>query len=511
MFDNNTIQQLKQYFTMLEGPVVFRATLGNDDHSAKMRSFLEEVTSLSDLLHFEETTGGRTPQFTVDQSEQKSGIVFAGLPMGHEFASFILAVLQVSGREPKIEEDQRKQIEAITESLHFETYISLTCQNCPDVVQALNIMAVLNPNISHTMIEGGTFQKEAENRNILAVPTVFLNKEEFSNGRASLAQLLKKIPTAKKEAFKAREPFDMLVVGGGPAGASAAIYAARKGIRTGLLANEFGGQVMETLTIENIIGTPKTEGPKFMAEVKQHVEEYEVDLISGEIATGIHNDGIVTIDLENGGQLQSKAVVLATGAHWRNLNIPGEAEFKNKGVAYCPHCDGPLFAGKDVAVVGGGNSGIEAALDLAGICNHVYVLEFLPTLKADKILQERLLELTNVTIILNAQTTSINGTDRVESLSYRQRETGVEETISVAGAFILIGLQPNTKWLEDTAVTLNERGEIVTASDGATNVAGIFAAGDCTDSRYKQIIIAMGSGATAALGAFDYLIRQGSK
>lgn len=511
MFDNNTIQQLKQYFTMLEGPVVFRATLGNDDHSAKMRSFLEEVTSLSDLLHFEETTGGRTPQFTVDQSEQKSGIVFAGLPMGHEFASFILAVLQVSGREPKIEEDQRKQIEAITESLHFETYISLTCQNCPDVVQALNIMAVLNPNISHTMIEGGTFQKEAENRNILAVPTVFLNKEEFSNGRASLAQLLKKIPTAKKEAFKAREPFDMLVVGGGPAGASAAIYAARKGIRTGLLANEFGGQVMETLTIENIIGTPKTEGPKFMAEVKQHVEEYEVDLISGEIATGIHNDGIVTIDLENGGQLQSKAVVLATGAHWRNLNIPGEAEFKNKGVAYCPHCDGPLFAGKDVAVVGGGNSGIEAALDLAGICNHVYVLEFLPTLKADKILQERLLELTNVTIILNAQTTSINGTDRVESLSYRQRKTGVEETISVAGAFILIGLQPNTKWLEDTAVTLNERGEIVTASDGATNVAGIFAAGDCTDSRYKQIIIAMGSGATAALGAFDYLIRQGSK
>lgn len=511
MFDNNTIQQLKQYFTMLEGPVVFRATLGNDDHSAKMRSFLEEVTSLSDLLHFEETTGGRTPQFTVDQSEQKSGIVFAGLPMGHEFASFILAVLQVSGREPKIEEDQRKQIEAITESLHFETYISLTCQNCPDVVQALNIMAVLNPNISHTMIEGGTFQKEAENRNILAVPTVFLNEEEFSNGRATLAQLLKKIPTAKKEVFKAREPFDMLIVGGGPAGASAAIYAARKGIRTGLLANEFGGQVMETLTIENIIGTPKTEGPKFMAEVKQHVEEYEVDLISGEIATGIHNDGIVTIDLENGGQLQSKAVVLATGAHWRNLNIPGEAEFKNKGVAYCPHCDGPLFAGKDVAVVGGGNSGIEAALDLAGICNHVYVLEFLPTLKADKILQERLLELTNVTIILNAQTTSINGTDRVESLSYRQRETGVEETISVAGAFILIGLQPNTKWLDDTAVTLNERGEIVTASDGATNVAGIFAAGDCTDSRYKQIIIAMGSGATAALGAFDYLIRQGSK
>lgn len=511
MFDNNTIQQLKQYFTMLEGPVVFRATLGNDDHSAKMRSFLEEVTSLSDLLHFEETTGGRTPQFTVDQSEQKSGIVFAGLPMGHEFASFILAVLQVSGREPKIEEDQRKQIEAITESLHFETYISLTCQNCPDVVQALNIMAVLNPNISHTMIEGGTFQKEAENRNILAVPTVFLNEEEFSNGRATLAQLLKKIPTAKKEVFKAREPFDMLIVGGGPAGASAAIYAARKGIRTGLLANEFGGQVMETLTIENIIGTPKTEGPKFMAEVKQHVEEYEVDLISGEIATGIHNDGIVTIDLENGGQLQSKAVVLATGAHWRNLNIPGEAEFKNKGVAYCPHCDGPLFAGKDVAVVGGGNSGIEAALDLAGICNHVYVLEFLPTLKADKILQERLLELTNVTIILNAQTTSINGTDRVESLSYRQRETGVEEIISVAGAFILIGLQPNTKWLEDTAVTLNERGEIVIASDGATNVSGIFAAGDCTDSRYKQIIIAMGSGATAALGAFDYLIRQGSK
>lgn len=509
MLDNNTIQQLKQYLTMLDGPVVFHATLGNDENSAKMKTFLEEVTALSELLHFDEVSDGRTPQFSVDQPDKKSGIVFAGLPMGHEFASFILAVLQVSGRQPKIEEAELKQIEAITEPLHFETFISLTCQNCPDVVQALNIMAVLNPNISHTMIEGGTYKEEAESRNILAVPTVFLNGEEFSNGRATLMQLLKKIPSLKKEAFTPRDPFDVLVVGGGPAGASAAIYAARKGIRTGLLANEFGGQVLETLTIENIIGTPKTEGPKFMGEVKQHVQEYDVDLISGEMATGIQADEMVRIDLENGEQLHSKAVILATGARWRNLNIPGEAEFKNKGVAYCPHCDGPLFAGKDVAVVGGGNSGIEAAIDLAGICNHVYVLEFLPTLKADKILQERLLELPNVTVILNAQTTSINGTDRVESLSYQQRETGVEETISVAGAFILIGLQPNTKWLENTAVNLNERGEIITAIDGATNVTGVFAAGDCTDSRYKQIIIAMGSGATAALGAFDYLIRKG--
>lgn len=509
MLDNNTIQQLKQYLTMLEGPVVFNASLGSDENSNKMKEFLVEVTALSDLLSFEEVAGLRKPQFAVDQPDQTSGITFAGLPLGHEFASFILAVLQVSGRAPKIDEADYQQIEGITETLHFETFISLTCQNCPDVVQALNIMAVLNPNISHTMIEGGAFKEEVETKNILAVPTVFLNGEEFSSGRATLAQLLKKIPTTQKVDFKARDPFDVLVVGGGPAGASAAIYAARKGIRTGLLANEFGGQVLETLTIENIIGTPKTKGPKFMAEVKQHVEEYDVDLIDGQIATSIQKDDLVTLNLENGATLQSKAVVLATGAHWRNLNIPGEAKFKNKGVAYCPHCDGPLFAGKDVAVVGGGNSGIEAAIDLAGICHHVYVLEFLSELKADKILQERLGELHNVTVILNAETMSIDGDDKVAGLTYRKRETGEKESLAVAGAFILIGLQPNTKWLESTAVNLNERGEIITAADGSTNVAGIFAAGDCTDSRYKQIIIAMGSGATAALGAFDYLIRQG--
>ncbi|BCA85687.1 putative NADH oxidase/alkyl hydroperoxidase reductase [Enterococcus saigonensis] len=509
MLDNNTIQQLKQYLTMLEGPVVFRASLGTDENSDKMREFLLEVTALSHLLTLEEVTGTRKPQFAVDRPDYASGIIFAGLPLGHEFASFILAVLQVSGRVPKISEEDYKQIEAINDPLHFETFISLTCQNCPDVVQALNIMAVLNPNIRHTMIEGGTFKEEVEAKNILAVPTVFLNGVEFSSGRGTLTQLLKKIPTNEKKEFKNRDPFDILVVGGGPAGASAAIYAARKGIKTGLLANEFGGQVLETLSIENIIGTPKTQGTKFMAEVKQHVEEYDVDLISGEVATSIQKDDLVTVNLENGANIQSKAVILATGAHWKNLGIPGEDEFKNKGVAYCPHCDGPLFAGKDVAVIGGGNSGIEAAIDLAGICRHVYVLEFLPELKADKILQERLAGIENVTVILNAETTSITGTDRVESLTYRKRETGEKESISVAGTFILIGLQPNTKWLENTPIALNNRKEVITAADGATNVAGIFAAGDCTDSRYKQIIIAMGSGATAALGAFDYLIRQG--
>lgn len=506
--DKGIKDQLTQYLAMLEADVVFTASLGADEGSAKVRDFLTEIAEMSPKISMQEQSLERTPSFSIEQPGKTSGIVFAGLPLGHEFTSFILALLQVSGRPPKIDEALQKRIKAIDRPLYFETYVSLTCHNCPDVVQALNIMAVLNPNIRHTMIEGGMFKDEIDQKKIMAVPTVFLDNEEFASGRQTIEQLLEKAagPTSK-EAFTDKEVFDVLVVGGGPAGGSAAIYAARKGIKTGMVAETFGGQVMETLGIENMIGTLYTEGPKLMRQVEDHVNEYQVDVMKGQRAKDIRRNEFVEVELENGAILQTKTAILATGARWRNINVPGEKEFKNKGVAYCPHCDGPLFAGKEVAVIGGGNSGIEAAIDLAGMAKHVYVLEFLPELKADLVLQKRLQTLDNVTVITNAATKEITGSDHVEQLTYTDRASNGEFTLAVEGVFILIGLMPNTEWLQDRIV-LNQRNEIVVDKQGATNIEGVFAAGDCTDSAYKQIIISMGSGATAALGAFDHLIRS---
>ncbi len=506
--DKGIKDQLTQYLAMLEADVVFTASLGTDEGSAKVRDFLTEIAEMSPKISMQEQSLERTPSFSIEQPGKTSGIVFAGLPLGHEFTSFILALLQVSGRPPKIDEALQKRIKAIDRPLYFETYVSLTCHNCPDVVQALNIMAVLNPNIRHTMIEGGMFKDEIDQKKIMAVPTVFLDNEEFASGRQTIEQLLEKAagPTSK-EAFTDKEVFDVLVVGGGPAGGSAAVYAARKGIKTGMVAETFGGQVMETLGIENMIGTLYTEGPKLMRQVEDHVNEYQVDVMKGQRAKDIRRNEFVEVELENGAVLQTKTAILATGARWRNINVPGEKEFKNKGVAYCPHCDGPLFAGKEVAVIGGGNSGIEAAIDLAGMAKHVYVLEFLPELKADLVLQKRLQTLDNVTVITNAATKEITGSDHVEQLTYTDRASNGEFTLAVEGVFILIGLMPNTEWLQDRIV-LNQRNEIVVDKQGATNIEGVFAAGDCTDSAYKQIIISMGSGATAALGAFDHLIRS---
>ncbi|WP_461203440.1 alkyl hydroperoxide reductase subunit F [Enterococcus sp. N342-3-1-2] len=506
--DKGIKDQLTQYLAMLEADVVFTASLGADEGSAKVRDFLTEIAEMSPKISMQEQSLERTPSFSIEQPGKTSGIVFAGLPLGHEFTSFILALLQVSGRPPKIDAALQKRIKAIDRPLYFETYVSLTCHNCPDVVQALNIMAVLNSNIRHTMIEGGMFKDEIDQKKIMAVPTVFLDNEEFASGRQTIEQLLEKAagPTSK-EAFTDKEVFDVLVVGGGPAGGSAAVYAARKGIKTGMVAETFGGQVMETLGIENMIGTLYTEGPKLMRQVEDHVNEYQVDVMKGQRAKDIRRNEFVEVELDNGAILQTKTAILATGARWRNINVPGEKEFKNKGVAYCPHCDGPLFAGKEVAVIGGGNSGIEAAIDLAGMAKHVYVLEFLPELKADLVLQKRLQTLDNVTVITNAATKEITGSDHVEQLTYTDRASNGEFTLAVEGVFILIGLMPNTEWLQDRIV-LNQRNEIVVDKQGATNIEGVFAAGDCTDSAYKQIIISMGSGATAALGAFDHLIRS---
>ncbi len=507
ILDENLRSQLLPYMDLLENPIILKVDADDSENGQKINEFTDELASLSDLISKEKTNLNHKPAFSIER-EDVSGLVFSGLPLGHELNSLVLALVQVSGRPPRIEQELIEQIKAIKTSLHFDTYVSLTCHNCPDVVQALNTMTILNPNISHTMIEGGMFQAEVEAKGIMAVPAVFKNGEEFHSGRASLEELLEKITGPESsDSFAEKEPYDVLVVGGGPAGASAAIYAARKGIRTGLIAERFGGQPLETLGIENLIGTPYIEGVQLGRQLEEHVKKYPVDLMNLQKAVKLEKKDLIEVSLANGATLKSKAVILSTGARWRDLGIPGEQRFKNKGVAYCPHCDGPLFSGKDVAVIGGGNSGIEAAIDLAGLVDHVTVLEFLPELKADKILQKKLASLTNVTVLTNVETKEILGDEQVTGLNYQVR--GSKETIhlELAGVFVLIGLVPNTQWLEGT-IDLTDRHEIVTDKVGATNIPGVFAAGDCTDTVYKQIIVSMGSGATASLGAFDYLIRN---
>ncbi|CAI9394075.1 MULTISPECIES: alkyl hydroperoxide reductase subunit F [Bacillaceae] len=508
LLDNEIKGQLNQYLQMMEGDVVLKVSAGSDDVSRDMLALVDELATMSSHIKVEKTQLERTPSFSVNRVGEDTGITFAGIPLGHEFTSLVLALLQVSGRAPKIDQKAIDQIKAIKGDYRFESYISLTCHNCPDVVQALNVMSLLNPGITHTMIDGAAFKEEVESKDIMAVPTVFLNGESFGSGRMSLEEILAKMgSTADASEFADKDPFDVLVVGGGPAGASAAIYAARKGIRTGIVAERFGGQIMDTLAIENFISVKQTEGPKLAASLEEHVKEYNIDVMNLQRAKRLEKKGLIEIELENGAVLKSKSVILSTGARWRNVGVPGEAEFKNKGVAYCPHCDGPLFTGKDVAVIGGGNSGIEAAIDLAGIVKHVTVLEFMSELKADSVLQERLYSLPNVTVLKNVQTKEITGTDKVDGITYIERETGEEKHVELAGVFVQIGLVPNTDWLEGT-VERNRMGEILVDKHGATSLPGVFAAGDCTDSAYKQIIISMGSGATASLGAFDYLIRN---
>jgi len=500
--------QLAQYLQLMENDIVLKVSAGDDQVSRDMLALVDELATMSSKIKVEKTRLERTPSFSVNRIGEDTGVTFAGVPLGHEFTSLVLALLQVSGRPPKVDQAVIDQIKNIKGTYHFESYVSLTCHNCPDVVQALNVMSVLNPNISHTMIDGAAFKDEVEQKGIMAVPTVFLNGEPFASGRMSLEEILAKLgSTPDASAFAEKEPFDVLVVGGGPAGATAAIYAARKGIRTGIVAERFGGQILDTLGIENFISVKYTEGPKLAASLEEHVKHYNVDIMNLQRAKRLEKKDLIEVELENGAVLKSKTVILATGARWRNLGVPGEAEFKNKGVAYCPHCDGPLFEGKHVAVIGGGNSGIEAAIDLAGIAKHVTVLEFAPELKADAVLQDRLYSLPNVTVIKNAQTKEITGTDKVDGITYIDRATGEEHHIELQGVFVQIGLVPNTEWLEGV-VERNRFGEIIVDKRGATNVPGVFAAGDCTDSAYKQIIISMGSGATAALGAFDYLIRN---
>lgn len=508
MLDDDIKKQLAEYLQLLENDVLIKTSTGSDSISNDMAALMDELTALSPRIKTEQVKLPRTPSFTINRMEEDFGVTFAGIPLGHEFTSLVLALLQVSGRAPKVDGKLIDQVKSIKGEYHFETYISLSCHNCPEVVQALNLMSILNPGITHTMIDGAAFKEEAESKNIMAVPTVLLNGEEFGSGRMTLEEILGKLGSGPDMSeFEKKEPFDILVIGGGPAGASAAIYAARKGIRTGIVAERFGGQVRETLGIENLISVGYTEGPRLAEVLEQHVSNYDVDIMSAQRARRLERKELIEVELENGAVLKSKAVILSTGARWRNVGIPGEEEFKNKGVAYCPHCDGPLYKGKHVAVIGGGNSGIEAAIDLAGIASHVTVFEFMPELKADDILQKRLYSLPNITVLKNVQTKEITGTDKVNGITYMERESGAVHHMVLQGVFVQIGLIANTDWLGET-IERNRIGEVIVDSRNATSLPGVFAAGDCTDSAYKQIVISMGSGASAALSAFDYLIRN---
>ncbi len=500
--------QLASYLELLESDILIKVSVGDDSVSKEMSELIDEIVAMTSKIKRDNTTLARTPSFSVNRLKEDTGVTFAGIPLGHEFTSLVLALLQVSGRAPKVEEKLIDQVKKMKGEYHFETYISLSCHNCPEVVQALNLMSILNPGITHTMIDGAAFKTEVESKNVMAVPSIYLNGEFFGSGRMVLEEILAKLGTAPDAAeFEEKAPYDVLVIGGGPSGASAAIYAARKGIRTGIVAERFGGQVRDTLGIENFIGTKYTQGPKLAESLEAHVKDYDVDVMSLQRAKRLEKKELIEVELENGAILKSKTVIISTGARWRNVGVPGEAEFKNKGVAYCPHCDGPLFKDKDVAVIGGGNSGIEAAIDLAGVVKHVTVLEFMPELKADAVLQERLYSLPNVTVYKNVQTKEITGTDKVNGITFVDRATSEEHHVELQGVFVQIGLVASTEWLGDT-VERNRMGEILVDTHNATSLPGVFAAGDCTNSPYKQIIISMGSGATAALSAFDYLIRN---
>ncbi|MET0594890.1 MAG: alkyl hydroperoxide reductase subunit F [Polyangiaceae bacterium] len=515
MLDQEMKSQLAAYLEYLKRPIQITASLDDSDASRELRSLLEDIAAASSnvtVVEGEADSGERRPSFAIHRPGEPARVRFAGLPLGHEFTSLVLALLHVGGHPPKVSQETLDQVERLEGTYRFEVYFSQSCQNCPDVVQALNLISARNPNVSHVAIDGALFRSEVEERQIMAVPTIYLNGEKFGQGRMELDEILAKIDKGagarKARELSSKAPFVLLVVGGGPAGASAAIYAARKGIRTGLVADRFGGQVADTLGIENFISIAETEGPKLVAALESHVGAYPVDIMKHEQAKRLTRGDFIQIELASGATLSARSVVIATGAKWRDLRVPGESEYRTRGVTYCPHCDGPLFKGKRVAVVGGGNSGVEAAIDLAGVVAHVTLLEFADQLKADDILQRKLKSLPNVDIVLSARTTEIVGDGKqVVGLQYEDRNTSESKSLAIAGVFVQVGLSPNTQWLEGSGVDLTKFAEIVVDDHGRTSVPGVFAAGDVTTVPYKQIIIAAGDGAKASLGAFDYLIR----
>ena len=514
MLDTNMQTQLKGYLERLTRPIEIVASVDDGASSTEMLELLTDIASLSDLVTVDvlRDDAQLKPSFAVREPGTPARVRFAGIPMGHEFTSLVLALLQVGGYPPKVDAALIEQIRAIEGNLEFETFISLSCQLCPDVVQALNLMAVLNPNVRHTMIDGSLFQAEVDRRQVMAVPTVYLNGRPFGQGRLELEEIVAKLDSGAAERGAARltakATFDVLVIGGGPAGAAAAIYAARKGIRTGIAAERFGGQLLDTVGVENFISVKETDGPRLATGLEQHVRQYDVDIMNLQRAEALIPGDVIEVRFAGGASLKSRSVIIATGARWREINVPGEREYRNRGVAYCPHCDGPLYKNKRVAVIGGGNSGVEAAIDLAGIVSHVTLVEYDPQLRADAVLTRKLHSLANVTVITNAQTTEVVGDgQRVTALHYKERQSGALRTVDLAGVFVQIGLVPNTDWLKGV-VKLSPRGEVEVDARGQTSVPGVFAAGDCTVVPYKQIVIAVGEGAKASLSAFDHLIRS---
>ncbi|OYY89512.1 MAG: alkyl hydroperoxide reductase subunit F [Sphingomonas sp. 28-66-16] len=515
MLDANLTQQLKAYLVNIKQPIELVASVGDDAKSREMATLLDEIAALSDQIAVVAGDDKRVPSFMIRRVGTDIGIRFAGLPMGHEFTSLVLALLQVGGHPSKAAQELLDQVRALDGDYHFESYFSQSCQNCPDVVQALNLMAVLNPRITHTAIDGALFKDEVDARKVMAVPTVFLNDALFGQGRMELEQIVAKLDSGAEarvaRQIAAKDPFEVLIVGGGPAGGAAAIYTARKGIRTGIVAERMGGQVLDTMGIENFISVSHTEGPKLAAELERHVRDYDVDIMTLQTATKLipaeREGGLHTIEFASGAELKARTVILTTGARWRQMGVPGEDQYRNKGVAYCPHCDGPFYRGKRVAVIGGGNSGVEAAIDLAGIVAHVTLVEYDSQLRADAVLQRKLSSLGNVTVIKSALTTEVHGDgEKVTGLAYLDRTTGEHHEVALEGIFVQIGLVPNTEWLTGT-IALSQRGEIEIGHRGETSIPGVFAAGDATTEPYKQIVVAMGAGATSGLAAFDYLIR----
>ncbi len=512
MLDATLKKQLQAYLEKVVQPIELVASLDDSPKAREMDELLREIAELSNKITVRQEANERTPSFAINRVGTDVGVRFAGIPLGHEFTSLVLALLHVGGHTIKLEQAVIDQIAALDGDYVFETYISLSCHNCPEVVQALNTMSVINPRIKVVTIDGGVFKQEVESKQILAVPMMFLNGQHFGQGRTSVEEILSKIDVSggakKAAALSEKEAFDVLIVGGGPAGAAAAIYAARKGIRTGVLADRFGGQVLDTLAIENYVSLKATDGPKFAVALEEHVKDYDVDIMNTQRASKVVGGSLIEVHTESGAVLKSKSVIIATGARWREINVPGEKEYKNHGVAYCPHCDGPLFKGKRVSVIGGGNSGVEAAIDLAGLVKEVTLIEFGNELRADAVLQRKLMSLPNVKVIKSAQTTEIHGDGKiVNGLSYKDRNTGAIHRIDLEGVFVQIGLIPNSEFLKGS-IDLSAHGEIEIDARGHTSMPGVFAAGDVTTVPFKQIVIAVGEGAKASLAAFDYLIRQ---
>ena len=515
MLDNQVKEQLKNYLAKLVNPIEIVASINDTPKSREMTALLQDIAELSTKITLIEKADDnkRSPSFSINRPDGSVDLRFAGIPMGHEFTSLVLALLQVGGYPPKVEPDVIEQIRNLEGKYEFETYISLSCQNCTEVVQALNLMAVLNPNISHVMIDGSIYQDEVNERHIMAVPSIFMNGQEFGQGRMNIKEILAKVDTgsSKREAEKisAKDPFDVLVIGGGSAAATSAIYAARKGIRTGLVTENFGGQILNTTDIENIIAIKKIEGTHLAAVFEDNIRNHDIDVMMPQLAVNLIPGELIEVQLASGASVKSKTVIVATGANWRKMDVPGEEQYIGRGVAFCPHCDGPLYKNKRIAVIGGGNSAVEAAIDLAGIAEHVSVLVRNTTLTADTVLQNKLFTLKNDTLITQALTSEVKGNGhKVNGLVYEDMATASKRTLDVEGIFVQIGQVPTTGWLKKTPVRLNEKNEIEVDLYNRTNVPGIFAAGDVSSSPYKQIVIAMGDGAKAALSAFDYLIRN---